>query len=373
MQGPAYALSPQITIGSNRIAIEQLYNQIALDISTMQLNMPSETMEINPHAVIVRQDQSESNNKSPAEQFAVPEEYYDDWVSVAIRRLTHGKMVWGILGEYGDGLIEQLRNDVLQKKGTALDWVKKFDDSFSEIKQEMSLKNNDQARVQANLSVANAAINFAHGKKQKQKIDLDELLIRMYKNIEVIIPYGIQGEALGEIAGSEYDLLSAFVNIFNNFLAVRTRQFKYNEISLKEIRETIINGKGFLIKKRIENNFAIIEFQDNVDGIPQEYLVPGKYKFNGKQYPKLFDYGFSKREGGTGIGLAETLFVIIINGGDIDIISTPGKGTTFVIKLPLKSSAGVSTPANIAQSAVLKTGAINSPAFDLIHPLLQSI
>lgn len=310
------------------------------------------------------------NNK-----FTIHSEYHADWVSVAIRRLTHGRAVWGyldgVLERYQANLIEELRNSIKEKKGDPQDWARLFENLFSGIKQEINSQNIPDEVSRENLALIDTAINFLYGRNQNQILDLDKLLINMYKNSISAVNPNIQGETLGKIFGSEYDLLSAFVNIFNNFLLVKNEQFNNKEISLEELSETLINGKGFIINKRIEKNFAIIEFQDNLGGIPEEYLVPGKYKFNGKQYPKIFDYGFSGRKGGTGIGLAETLFVIIMHGGDIDIISKSGKGTTFVVKLPLNS--------NIAENTDGQTDvffkSINQQSQDFVFPqsILQSI
>ena len=49
---------------------------------------------------------------------------------------------------------------------------------------------------------------------------------------------------------------------------------------------------------------------------------------------RIFDLYFTTKETGTGIGLSLVYRTIQLHSGDIDVESTPGVGTTFVIKMP---------------------------------------
>lgn len=89
-----------------------------------------------------------------------------------------------------------------------------------------------------------------------------------------------------------------------------------------------INGEGELtIATRIgpDSKSVEIEFTDAGCGILQENLQ------------KIFDPFFTTKEvgQGTGLGLAVSYGIIARHKGTIDIISEPGKGTTFIIRLPL--------------------------------------
>lgn len=53
---------------------------------------------------------------------------------------------------------------------------------------------------------------------------------------------------------------------------------------------------------------------------------------------KVFDAYFSKRRGGTGLGLAMTRRIAREHGGRIELASEVGKGSSFSIVLPLQSS-----------------------------------
>ena len=54
----------------------------------------------------------------------------------------------------------------------------------------------------------------------------------------------------------------------------------------------------------------------------------------------LFEPFYSKKKGGTGLGLAITKDIIERHGGRIKIESAVGKGTRFVVELPIYNDLG---------------------------------
>jgi signal transduction histidine kinase len=82
-----------------------------------------------------------------------------------------------------------------------------------------------------------------------------------------------------------------------------------------------------------------IRLADTGVGIPPENLA------------KVFDLYFTTKEQGTGIGLSLVYRTIQLHNGDIDVESIPGKGTTFIIKMP---KAGGSSSSSVPVTASLK-------------------
>jgi len=80
------------------------------------------------------------------------------------------------------------------------------------------------------------------------------------------------------------------------------------------------------IKTRKENEFAFFSITDNGKGIPEE------------EQSRIFEPFFTTKQvgSGTGLGLSVSHGIITRMGGKIDFESTPGRGTTFTITLPIQ-------------------------------------
>ena len=68
---------------------------------------------------------------------------------------------------------------------------------------------------------------------------------------------------------------------------------------------------------------AIVEVSDNGRGISEEDLT------------RIFNPFFTTRPGGTGLGLPAVRRIARAHGGRVEVSSSPGKGSTFAIHLPL--------------------------------------
>jgi two-component system NtrC family sensor kinase len=74
--------------------------------------------------------------------------------------------------------------------------------------------------------------------------------------------------------------------------------------------------------------YIIVSFADTGPGISET------------DREKIFDPFFTTKEHGTGLGLSISYGIIEQHGGSISIESSPGKGSTFIIQLPMTSTEG---------------------------------
>lgn len=119
------------------------------------------------------------------------------------------------------------------------------------------------------------------------------------------------------VKGDRLSLISALANILKNAMFfAKEKQGDKAEVVLRVSKE---------------NNFARIDVIDNGHGIQQDLLEIDPVM----QRPKLFNLNVSQREGGTGIGTTEAWYAIKDAGGTIDVVSEVGKGTAFIVRLPI--------------------------------------
>ena len=76
-------------------------------------------------------------------------------------------------------------------------------------------------------------------------------------------------------------------------------------------------------KANWEDNCIMVEISDTGCGIPKENL------------DRIFDPFYTTKPEGTGLGLSISYGIISNHGGQIDVKSEVGKGTTFLIRLPM--------------------------------------
>ncbi|MFN4131855.1 MAG: ATP-binding protein, partial [Caldimicrobium sp.] len=88
------------------------------------------------------------------------------------------------------------------------------------------------------------------------------------------------------------------------------------------------DGGDLTIVTRELDNYVEISFTDTGIGIPLENL------------PHIFDPFFTTKEKGTGFGLAVSYSIVKNFGGEILVESEVGKGSTFIVRLPIPAEGG---------------------------------
>lgn len=116
-------------------------------------------------------------------------------------------------------------------------------------------------------------------------------------------------------------------------------------LSSTEMQQVILNlinnaidamephGGRIMITTRSDQNALVVEVEDNGPGIPEANLA------------RIFEPFFTTKAVGKGTGLGLSICYGIIKkiGGDIEVESHVGKGTTFRIKIPLPVARGSAT------------------------------
>jgi len=75
-----------------------------------------------------------------------------------------------------------------------------------------------------------------------------------------------------------------------------------------------------------ERKFALLRISDQGPGIPDDIRE------------KIFDLYFTTKTGGSGIGLAMTYRILQLHYGSIEVQSIPGRGTEFLLRIPLAAT-----------------------------------
>ena len=156
------------------------------------------------------------------------------------------------------------------------------------------------------------------------------------------------------------DCLDQTLVIANNLLRGKLEVIKrYGELppvacSPSQINQVLLNIIGnaaqavdhqegkLLLKTERDGPWVRIGIQDNGRGIPPENLK------------KIFDPFFTTKPvgQGTGLGLSISYQIVQAHGGSIQVASVMGKGTKFVISLPVEGAAAQSQAPSIEADAV---------------------
>lgn len=86
--------------------------------------------------------------------------------------------------------------------------------------------------------------------------------------------------------------------------------------------QAVPNGGSVRIACRASRHFVEIDVEDTGIGIPPEDLS------------RIFDLYFTTKEKGSGIGLSMVYRIVQLHGGEVEVQSTPGRGTRFRLIFP---------------------------------------
>ena len=131
-------------------------------------------------------------------------------------------------------------------------------------------------------------------------------------------------------------------------IRIQADQFRVEQLLINLIDNAIKytdKGKIRLIVKK-SGGHAILIVQDTGIGIPEDDL--------GRIFERFYLVSKSRtrKEGGTGLGLSIVKHIVLNHNGTINVESEIGKGTKFIVKLPLKNVDYVAEEPEILQEPV---------------------
>jgi signal transduction histidine kinase len=162
---------------------------------------------------------------------------------------------------------------------------------------------------------------------ETERLDLRELLRRVVEQTDGLIR--AQGASVRiTAAGDDLTLEADALRLEQVFLNLLENALKYG------------NRPGLQINLYVERAGPSIHVQitDNGPGIPhedQEHIFERFYRVHKDR---------SRESGGTGLGLSIVKNVVQAHGGTVSLRSSPGKGSTFNVVLPVRQPAPLAPP-----------------------------
>jgi len=197
-----------------------------------------------------------------------------------------------VLGKVGEMLDQGLSDDLLDSATEAAEGARRVRKIVRDLKMFSRVDDDSFSPVPLNL-VLESAINMSYGEIKRRA--------RLVKDL---------GE-VPDVFCSEGRLCQVFLNLLVN----AAQAIKAGDISLNEIR----------VRTWAEGDRVFAEVRDTGQGIATEHKE------------RLFDPFFTTKPAGEGSGLGLAICQSIIKeyGGRIEVHSTPGEGSRFVVQLPL--------------------------------------
>jgi|GEM_PF-1139155 len=207
----------------------------------------------------------------------------------------------------------------------------------------LKLAANDPARrhLQQTMKAVERATELTHqmlnyagrGKSEQKMIDLNDLVADNIHLFSASIPKNVRlsttlADALPLLYGDQGQIQQLIMNLLLNSadaigeavgeIKIITRSY---ELQASEQNEWAWPGK--LLKS---GSYVLLEVQDTGCGMDAATLA------------KIFDPFFTTKFTGRGLGLASVIGIINAHHGGLHVESTPGRGTTFFILLPIANA-----------------------------------
>ncbi len=186
-------------------------------------------------------------------------------------------------------------------------------------------------QIQRMSNMAHDLLDFAKGQTRLAKavVDIGEFLQEV----------AFQG---GEIVrDSKVQFMAEQKNAFQ-LMADKDKLLRVLINLIRNAKEAMAQGGSIKVTVSLEGMEGVIRVADNGPGMPPE--------LRGRLFEPFATFG---KAGGTGLGLALSKKIIQDHNGAIDCHSVPGKGTTFIIRLPAAEKVTVQSPNDQGTSKII--------------------
>lgn len=204
------------------------------------------------------------------------------------------------------GYVETLETKISKKNRQYLDVIKRHTERLINIVQDLLLLSKlEEKEIKPDFEAVNI----------KNLIENIKILFEpRFKEKRIDLKLAIEDD-LPQIQGDSFKLEQMLINLIDNAI-------KYTE-----------KGEVKITAQRLNHDIRI-EIKDTGIGMAKEHL------------PRIFerfyvvDKSHSRKIGGTGLGLSIVKHIVLLHNGKIDVESTPGVGTKFIITLPMNHQPG---------------------------------
>ncbi len=214
-----------------------------------------------------------------------------------------------IIGQLASSVAHELRNPLGVMKNVVyylnmLDLTK----NSPELKENLNIINQE---IENSDKIMTDLLEFSRSKEPLWRLENINLILKEILKRLIILPnIELKLELRDGLPEIEVDVL-------------QMQQLFYNLV--KNALEAMDKGGQLRIKTELEDNaFVEVSILDTGTGISKENIT------------KIFEPLFSTKTKGTGLGLSVCASIVASHNGKIQVESEVGKGTVFIVKLPIK-------------------------------------
>jgi PAS domain S-box-containing protein len=222
-------------------------------------------------------------------------------------RLAYAERL-AVIGRMANVIAHEFRNQLGVIRNAVYFLKMKIKEKDEKVKRNLAILDEQVSETE---EIIENILTFSRTKQLRlEKIDLKNLLESSIAKVSVAEGIVLTTQ-IGQLPMVEVDPLQmgvVFVNIILNAL------------------QAMGDSGKLLIQLTKEDSYVMITFSDTGKGIKEEDKI------------HLFEPFFSTRPRGIGLGLATTKVIVDSHGGSIRIESEYGKGTSVVVRLPLKNT-----------------------------------